>query len=194
MVLDKQDKQDKRVKKTKQCIKNALVDLLIEKPINNITVKEICEVADINRSTFYAHYTDQQQLMHIIEEEYLIEFKQKLSCTEADPENLYQKIKTFLDFVSQNQKTCLALMGIHGNKEILKGGLLYRQNELYNNALISKNTNQETRKIISMYLINANASVICEWLQTGMQTPIDELADILQKLSLYGVSDFLDLN
>ena len=49
---------DRRVKYTKMVLRNALIKLLETKPISRITIKEICEEADINRTTYYAHYTD----------------------------------------------------------------------------------------------------------------------------------------
>jgi len=50
--------RDRRVEYTKMVIQNSFTRLLKEKPINKITVKEICELADINRSTFYKYYLD----------------------------------------------------------------------------------------------------------------------------------------
>lgn len=49
-------KNDARVRYTKLVLKNALLKLMQTKPINKITVKEVCELAGLNRATFYAHY------------------------------------------------------------------------------------------------------------------------------------------
>ena len=54
----KEKKDDRRVKYSKMVIKDSFIQLLKEKPITKITIKEICALADINRATFYAHYTD----------------------------------------------------------------------------------------------------------------------------------------
>ena len=48
--------RDRSVEYTKMVIQNSFTRLLKEKPINKITVKEICELADINRSTFYKYH------------------------------------------------------------------------------------------------------------------------------------------
>mgnify|MGYP003297523651 CR=1 FL=1 len=49
---------DRRIIKTKESLKNAFFTLKKEKTIEKISVKELCELADINKSTFYIHYTD----------------------------------------------------------------------------------------------------------------------------------------
>ena len=51
-------KTDARVRYTRRVIKESFLALLHEKPINKITVKEVCEAAEINRATFYSHYTN----------------------------------------------------------------------------------------------------------------------------------------
>ncbi|TGE37293.1 TetR/AcrR family transcriptional regulator [Desulfosporosinus fructosivorans] len=50
--------KDRRVRKTEQAIQAAFAKLLSEKSMENITVKSLCETADINKSTFYLHYKD----------------------------------------------------------------------------------------------------------------------------------------
>ena len=51
-------KMDLRIEKTERGIKNAFIELRSRKPLEKITVKELCESARINKSTFYAHYKD----------------------------------------------------------------------------------------------------------------------------------------
>ena len=66
---------DRRVRKTRGQLRQGLVRLMREKSIQDITVKELCEECDINRGTFYLHYTDVYQLLHSIEDELLVEFE-----------------------------------------------------------------------------------------------------------------------
>lgn len=60
-------KESRRVTMTKNLLKDSLLELLREKPLPKITIKEICENADVNRSTFYLHYADQFALCDEIE-------------------------------------------------------------------------------------------------------------------------------
>ena len=60
---------DHRTRITKMLIRKALTDLMAYKPVTDISVKELCEKAGINRGTFYSHYTDIYNLLEKIEEE-----------------------------------------------------------------------------------------------------------------------------
>ena len=63
--------QDARVRYTKMIIQVNFIALLKQKPLNKITVKEICEMAEINRATFYRYYLDVYNLMEQLEDEIL---------------------------------------------------------------------------------------------------------------------------
>ena len=63
-------KVDRRVIKTRRQLKKGLAALMKEKSVNQITVKELVEEVDINRSTFYLHFKDIQDLLREIEREY----------------------------------------------------------------------------------------------------------------------------
>ena len=60
---------DRRVRYTKQIIKTSLLELLENESFENITVKALCQTADINRATFYSHYETLSALMEEIEYE-----------------------------------------------------------------------------------------------------------------------------
>ena len=59
---------DLRIEKTERGIKNAFIELRSRKSLEKITVKELCESARINKSTFYAHYKDIYDLSEQLEE------------------------------------------------------------------------------------------------------------------------------
>ena len=58
---------DRRIETTKKNIRRALVRLSAAKPYPEITVKELCEAADINRTTFYVHYKNTREVLEDIE-------------------------------------------------------------------------------------------------------------------------------
>ena len=60
---------DIRIEKTERAIKQAFMELRREKPVEKIRVKELCDRACINKSTFYAHYQDIYALANAMEDE-----------------------------------------------------------------------------------------------------------------------------
>ena len=69
--------EDRRVRKTKKRLcRRALAALWPEKPLKSITVREISELADINRGTFYLHYSDVFDMVEKLQNDILKKFKQ----------------------------------------------------------------------------------------------------------------------
>ncbi len=74
----KADSKDRRVRKTRTALKHALTTLMLQKNINSISVKELTDLADINRGTFYLHYSDVSDLLSQSEDDLLDELKETL--------------------------------------------------------------------------------------------------------------------
>ena len=81
------EKVDRRVRKTKAQLRAGLARLMQKKSIKEITVKELVDEVDINRSTFYLHYSDIYQMLESIENELMDEIAQAI---EEYPLNLVQ--------------------------------------------------------------------------------------------------------
>ena len=64
-------KNNRRILVTKKILKDSLMELMKEKPISKISIKEICDLSEMSRSTFYLHYQDQFELLADIEKEVL---------------------------------------------------------------------------------------------------------------------------
>jgi AcrR family transcriptional regulator len=56
-------KADARVKRTRAQLGNAFLDLIMEKPINDVTVQDVLDRSGVGRSTFYLHYRDKDDLL-----------------------------------------------------------------------------------------------------------------------------------
>ena len=100
-------KEDGRVRITRQMIRTALLNLLREKPLQHITVRELCEKASINRGTFYAHYDDIYDLMEQIEQSMFNEFKAILRplLEDQDPYDLVETITRIFSYIRETP-TC----------------------------------------------------------------------------------------
>lgn len=79
---------DIRIKKTQTAIKNAFIELRSKKALEKISVKELCEMACINKSTFYSHYEDIYALSEALEIETVNSIIQSIpSDTEYSSDN-----------------------------------------------------------------------------------------------------------
>lgn len=82
--------------------------LLKEKPVNKITVKELCELSQINRATFYTHYSDCFALLESIENELIDEFEKSLRYVNSF--DVTALIEALYAMVDQNQEACRTLI------------------------------------------------------------------------------------
>lgn len=101
-------KSDARVRYTQRVIKEAFLTLLREKPVNKITVKEVCELAELNRATFYSHYSDCFALMKNIEQELLEAFWQSLRL--IDGFDVTALIEAIYAMVEKHEDACRVLI------------------------------------------------------------------------------------
>src|SRR6266699_5908998 len=56
------DPIDRRISRTRMLLQHALNSLILKKGYEAITIKDICDAANVGRSTFYAHYTSKDDL------------------------------------------------------------------------------------------------------------------------------------
>ena len=113
------EKVDRRVRKTKAQLRAGLARLMQKKSIKEITVKELVEEVDINRSTFYLHYTDIYQMLESIEAELMDEVSHLVEDYPLDPlnnkESSYPFIEQIFTILDNNKDICIALLGKNGD-------------------------------------------------------------------------------
>ena len=111
------EKTDRRIRKTKAQLRAGLAKLMQEKSIKEITVKELVEEVDINRSTFYLHYTDIFNMLSTIEEELLEEIRQTIQNHPVSPfnESSFPFIEDIFQILAENKDICSALLGPNGD-------------------------------------------------------------------------------
>lgn len=76
--------ENQRIRLSKAMLKNALMGLLKEKPIEKISVYELCAAAQINRTTFYKYYGSQYELLTDAENDYFRKLEDVLSENASD--------------------------------------------------------------------------------------------------------------
>ena len=111
-----EEKMDRRVRKTKNQLMSGLARLMQEKGISQITVKELVEEADINRSTFYLHYSDISSLLQEIESEMIEEIKRAIQehPIALSEQATFYFIEDIYKVLARNREIGSALIGTNG--------------------------------------------------------------------------------
>ena len=110
-------KIDGRVRRTKKLLREGLTKLMKEKSIKKISVRELSDLVEINRGTFYLHYKDIFELVDQIENELFEEFESIINQYSANSHNS-SPYPVFVDccrFLEKNKDICSALLGSNGD-------------------------------------------------------------------------------
>lgn len=174
-------KNDNRVRYTKMVIKESLLQILAKKPIQQVTVKEICEVAQINRATFYLHYSDPYDLLEKIEDEMFNDVSTSVIPNINDIDHMTRQL---FEVIEKNIDLCCVLFSENGDKMFLKRIMDFSRDV----SLAS--WKQQHPEISSMrleylyaFVVSGCVAVIEEWVRSGMKETPFELGQIASKAS-----------
>lgn len=153
-----------------------------EKKINNITVKELTDLADVNRSTFYLYYRDIFDMLEQIEMEMLDDFNkafEKLNKEKNNYTNLLFFFTYIFEYVQNNAELCKILLGPDGDYSFI---------EKFKDAIVQTKPpfDESISKIKVHYLrpftISGCIGVIQQWLMDGLNVSPKEMADIITEM------------
>lgn len=121
-----EDVMDRRVKKSKAALKKALLFLLKSKPINKIRIQELCEIADVNRSTFYSNYEDLFHLLSDVYNDVYQEMNHSLGSVWMQKEETNEKehltsITDLLRYIKKNHSLFSILINNHDDYHFIIG-------------------------------------------------------------------------
>ncbi|MDO4650248.1 MAG: TetR-like C-terminal domain-containing protein [Eubacteriales bacterium] len=161
---------------TKRILKETLIELMQNKPITKITIKEICEMADLSRSTFYLHYTDQFALLEDIENEVLHKTFDYLTEMNTETDSV-ASIEIFLDYVKSNRSTFGILLCQPENtafqQNVTKALFSYLQN------LVPSLKDGKQDSYLYTFMIHGSIHVIIDWIGRNFDVPAHDLAKLI---------------
>ena len=186
---------DRRVQRTQKNIRNALISLLSEKELSQITVKELSDKADINRKTFYSYYSGIDDILDKIEDEIV----EKLLAIIRDYDFRSSDFDAYALFCSLNQI-------INDDFELYQS-LIFSNN--YDFLLIKvKNTIKKTLLeryapkinaqnnllgLYAEYVASGIVSMYIEWFHSDNSVSLEELAKAASDITLFGFSSYRKL-
>ena len=168
------NKNESKYFKSAEKMHTALLTLLDSKDFELISVKEICETAGVNRSTFYLHYDNVNDLLHETVEAVYKDFFGRfgaegpgaLDIDEKNEDELFlvtpKYLMPYLDFVEENRKLFY---------------LMYEKNEMMGGFGVP----QKEQPLIMVFYLKGIIGVVTEWVRGGCTESKDEIISVIQK-------------
>lgn len=175
--MERQENQ--RVMLTRRLLKESLMHLLSRENIYKISVRELCEGAGINRSTFYKYYGSPFDLLREMETDLLEMIEQALDAGGGEKKQTLTSVFTYLE---RNLELCRLLINNNVDPEFPSRlfGMPVIQREI-NKALMQTYSAQEM-KYASCFLVYGSYHLIRQWINAQVHEPPEQIAAILMSL------------
>lgn len=186
-------KQDRRVVKTKRAIHQAFARALSEKELNDVTVRDIAELADINRKTFYNYYAGVYAVLDEIENEIIgtlesalggIDFREAMSHPYLVFEKLTAIINTDLDFYGH-------LLSMQGNVSLISKIVRLLKQKTRQAMLTQLPVREETIDVLLDFTFSGMLTVYQQWFNSNRSQSIEEISATLSELCFNGLNGVL---
>ena len=177
------EKKDRRVQRTLRMLDEALMDLLEEKPMSEIGVTELCAAADINRNTFYSHYSNPNDVLAHLEQQLLSQIGDALSASSSSEKATETVLRTLHD----NKRLAKVLLSDNASSAVV-----YTLFDSARTRAMSK-ANRHSNKLspayqilMSEFSLAGGIAVIRSWAADGMQLPPNDVAKFIRIVSNTG--------
>ena len=175
----------------------ALITLLEKKDFEYITVKEICEAAGVNRSTFYLHYENTSDLLKETTAYVLDHFASYFSvdaervviglvnCDLQDLKFINVKyLHPYLSFIKDNQRVFSAVLS---QPTTFDSKAIFQRlfDNIFKPILDRFHYPRDEQNYVMMFYLNGITAIITEWLKNGCQKSIEDISAIIH-VCIYG--------
>lgn len=183
--MEQEKKEDRRVRRTKKLLTQALTQLLQEKQINEITVKELTDLADMNRGTFYLYYKDIFDMLEKIEDSMFVSLDAIMERHEGDALAAQAKpmLLDLFTFIQENQEMCRVLLSANGDMNFL-----HRLNEVVHEkcmklwAGLSENEEETAFDYHYSFMVFGCAGLIRAWVNRDCRESAVSMAELADSM------------
>lgn len=171
--------ENQRVRLSKQLLRQSLVKLLGEKAIHKISVREICDQAQVNRSTFYKYYGSQYDLFHDMEDEILEHVNRYLHDEPTAMTGDLSQIINLVAFIGENAELCRIIINHNIDPQFPEALVnLPALRQWIDTHLRAEYSKTEMEYVYGL-VVNGGFSIIRMWLNKENPEPPDVIAEIL---------------
>lgn len=181
---------DRRVRKTKKQLRECLTRLLKEKKVQDITVRELTDMADLNRGTFYLHYRDVFDLLEKTENELLDEFNSLMYRHNAQEltSNLAEIFVEIFHLVKDNADLVFILLGENGDLNFVNRlKSLVREKCLQHWMELFRGEDPAMFEAYYSFIVSGCVGLVQFWLQTGLKESPEELGGLAERFITQGI-------
>jgi len=185
---------DRRVARTRATLRHALHPLILKKGYEAITIKDICEAANLGRSTFYAHYTSKDDLrrsgLEIMRKQLVGRQRDALATAGEIRDRSLRFSLPMFEHARDHIRLYRALVGGRGGA-IALGRIRQILSDLVRDELAAtcdKNSaDVMPREFVVEYVVGAYMAVLIWWLDGGAKLPPERIDAMFQRLATEGV-------
>ncbi|HHV11460.1 MAG TPA: TetR family transcriptional regulator [Clostridiales bacterium] len=174
-------------KRSQEWIANALVSLMQEKPLEQITVKEIMESSELARQTFYQVFDSKEDVLDYIMDTLFMEYLGH--CKTQVIDNLCDAAKLFFQFFAENEPFVEALALNQKVCILQKKCKEYLQDESFLKFTQAGIHNLQEKDFASAFVTSGLVGMLVTWFKSGKALSTEELADIVCRLTNTPSSD-----
>ena len=189
------DPIDRRISRTRMLLQHALNSLILKKDYEAITVQDICDAANVGRSTFYAHYTSKDDLkrkgFEKLHKELVDRQKEVLATAAHDKHRSLGFSLGMFEHARDHLENYRALVGGRGGgislgtiRKILSNLV---SDELAN-AGAKKSADVIPRELVVQYIVGAYMAVLIWWLDGGAKLPPNRIDAMFRRLATEGIT------
>ena len=169
---------DRRAKMTRELLKQSLIELMKNKPIHEISIKKICETADVNRSTFYHHYNSQYELFNDILDDVGNDITEMVKKHHQSPDWMIKILTDAFTYIENRQETFLVILS--DNSGFSVGETLTMYVDRFINT--ASEGSSEIAKYCSMFATAGISTVVWKWLNAEDRMSAKDLARMIATL------------
>ena len=179
-------KNDRRSQRTRQALGDALIELMMERGYDSISIRDIIKRADAGRSTFYAHYANKEELF-VSQLDRLIELLSRHIPQEHSPENQYFPSLGLFQHIKQQWKLYKILSWGSGVDVLTKHLQKSMTENIEQRLLADGQTYEVPIPVIANFLSGSFLSLVKWWLDNKMIYSPEQMDEMFQKLALAGI-------
>lgn len=186
----KNTENDRRVLRTKKQLKNALLRLLKEKPMDKITTSELCTEAGINRNTFYTHYKNPNELLTSIEEQF---FHNLFPSFEVlfEKNDRHKALVLLCDVIYRNKDVCLLIERHADTTFIAQIVEFVKEPAIRSWREMGFTGSDDDMNILYSFITAGCKSSLIYWMTSENTKTPEQMARFIELTALFGLSRFI---